>query len=73
MRPLPVPTVPLNDRYIVTRVTEISSCYAVTLRHGYTDHVLHPDLARDVILEIERAIASVSYSHTRHSLQDLFL
>lgn len=58
MRPLPVPTVPLTDRYIVTRVSGISSCYSVTLRHGYIDNVLHPGLARDVIQQIDLAITS---------------
>lgn len=56
VRPLPVPTVSLNDRYIITRVPDISSCYAVTLRHGYTDNVLYPGLARDVVQQIVLAI-----------------
>jgi KUP system potassium uptake protein len=57
MRPLSVPTVSLADRYIITRVSEINSCYAVTLRHGYMDNVLYPGLAHDVVQQIEFAIA----------------
>lgn len=57
MRPLSVPTVSLADRYVITRVSDINSCYAVTLRHGYMDNVLYPGLAHDVIQQIELAIA----------------
>ncbi|WKT53986.1 Potassium transporter [Fusarium oxysporum f. sp. vasinfectum] len=57
MRPLPVPTVPMTDRYIIRRVSEIDSCYAVTLRHGYKDNVLYPGLARDVVEQIALSIA----------------
>ncbi|RKL20367.1 Potassium transporter 19 [Fusarium oxysporum] len=57
MRPLPVPTVPLTDRYIIRRVSETDSCYAVTLRHGYTDNILYPGLAQDVVQQIAISIA----------------
>ncbi|SPJ70349.1 probable potassium transporter hak-1 [Fusarium torulosum] len=57
MRPLSVPTVSLADRYVIIRVSEINSCYAVTLRHGYMDNVLYPGLAHDVVQQIELAIA----------------
>ncbi|KAF5538619.1 potassium uptake [Fusarium phyllophilum] len=57
MRPLPVPTVPLTDRYIIRRVSEMDSCYAVTLRHGYTDSILYPGLAQDVVQQIAISIA----------------
>ncbi|KAJ6444714.1 potassium transporter [Purpureocillium lavendulum] len=56
MRPLPVPSVPLEERYVVTRTSHLQSCYNVTLRHGYTDDVLHPGLARDLITQIELAV-----------------
>ncbi len=44
MRPLPVPTVPLAERYIVARTpgAVLTSCYSVILRHGYTDDVTSP-------------------------------
>jgi KUP system potassium uptake protein len=57
MRPLPKPSVPQNERYIVTRMAGMASCYNVTLRHGYTDDVLHPDMARDLVTQIELAIS----------------
>ena len=56
MRPLALPSVSLAERYIVTRVSAISSCYAVTLRHGYNDNLLYPGVASDVVAQIELAI-----------------
>ena len=57
MRPLPVPSVPLEERYIVTRMPGLAACYKVTLRHGYGDDVLHPGLARDLVGQIELAVS----------------
>ncbi|KAK3381774.1 potassium transporter-domain-containing protein [Podospora didyma] len=48
MRPLSRPTVPLDERFIISRTT-IPSCYRVTLRHGYMDDVLTPDLGRQLV------------------------
>ncbi len=49
MRPLPVPSVPLGERFIVTRCPGsgarsglLPNCYNVVLRHGYVDDVLRP-------------------------------
>jgi KUP system potassium uptake protein len=39
MRPLPVPSVPAAERYVVTRVRGVEAAYAVVLRHGYMDDV----------------------------------
>jgi KUP system potassium uptake protein len=43
MRPLPVPTIPEVERYLITR-TSIPGCYRLTIRHGYTDDVLTPNI-----------------------------
>lgn len=52
MRPLSQPTVPRSERFVITRVTQrMDSCYRITLRHGYADEVLTPDLAS--VLELE--------------------
>lgn len=59
MRPLPRPSIPPNERYVVTRMTGLAGCYNVTLRHGYTDDVLHPDMARDLVSQIELAVSRV--------------
>ncbi|ETS86286.1 hypothetical protein PFICI_00114 [Pestalotiopsis fici W106-1] len=50
LRTLTVPTVPMGERFIITRVHQLRSCYRITLRHGYTDEVLTTDL-RQVIVE----------------------
>ncbi|EHK39384.1 hypothetical protein TRIATDRAFT_231229 [Trichoderma atroviride IMI 206040] len=60
MRPLTVPSVPLEERYIVTHAHGLIDCYNVTLRHGYMDDVLHPGLARELVGQIELTI-----SHSR--------
>lgn len=53
MRPLSQPTVSPDQRFVVTRVTSrLPSCYRMTLRHGYLDDVLTPDLARIIVLEL---------------------
>lgn len=52
MRAISKPTVPRHERFVITRVTpRMESCYRVTLRHGYLDEVLTPDLAS--VLEME--------------------
>lgn len=53
MRPLSLPTVPPEQRFVISRVTQrIPSCYKITLRHGYMDDVLTPDLSRVLMLEL---------------------
>lgn len=54
LRPLNQPHVPRDEQFVITRVNSnlISSCYCVTLRHGYADHVLTPELSRQVIIEL---------------------
>ncbi|KAK0733055.1 potassium transporter-domain-containing protein [Lasiosphaeria miniovina] len=48
MRPLSRPSVPHDERYLVSR-TAVPACYRVTLRHGYMDDVLTPDLGRQLV------------------------
>jgi KUP system potassium uptake protein len=59
MRPLPVPTVPLVERYVVSRTpgTILKNCYSVVIRHGYTDDVIRPGMASDLFGQIELAIS----------------
>ncbi|KAK9438325.1 potassium transporter [Metarhizium brunneum] len=72
MRPLPQPSIPLNERYIVTRRAGLAGCYNVTLRHGYADDLLHPDMARDLACQIELAIVRVQSADTSDAeLQNL--
>lgn len=57
MRPLTVPSVALEERYVITRTSGLVNCYNVTLRHGYMDDVLHPGLARELVGQIELTIS----------------
>ncbi|KAM7190207.1 potassium transporter domain containing protein [Naviculisporaceae sp. PSN 640] len=63
MRPLSQPTVPHEERFVITR-TSIPSCYRVTLRHGYMDDVLTPDLGRTLV---EQIILYITRDHTTPS------
>ncbi len=56
LRPLSLPTVPPGERCVITR-TQIPSCYRVTLRHGYMDDVLTPDLGRLLVEQLILFIA----------------
>lgn len=56
MRVLPVPSNPLEDRYVITRMAGLPASYSITLRHGYADNVLHPNMASDLLAQIELAL-----------------
>lgn len=45
MRPLEYPTVPSEDRFVVSKIRYIPNCYRVILRYGFMDEVVTPDLA----------------------------
>ncbi|KAK2612024.1 hypothetical protein QQS21_001989 [Conoideocrella luteorostrata] len=72
MRPLPKPSIPLNERYIITRMTSLAGCYNVTLRHGYADDVLHSNMAVELVHQIEVALSRVQSTETSNAeLQNL--
>ena len=60
MRPLSTPSIPEAERYVIQR-TSIPGCYRMTIRHGYTDRILSPDLGRmiteQLVLHITRGTA----------------
>jgi KUP system potassium uptake protein len=51
MRPLSLPSVPEAERYVLSRTT-IPSCYRLTIRHGYADAVVTPDLSRLIVQQL---------------------
>ena len=55
LRPLHMPTCPLEKRYTVTR-TVIPNCYRLVIRHGYTDEVFTEDISRLVYEEIRKFV-----------------
>lgn len=57
MRPLSVPTVPVEERFVITRATpSLPSSYRLTLRHGYMDDVLTPDLGSVIVEQLANFI-----------------
>ncbi|KAK4543691.1 hypothetical protein LTR36_005336 [Oleoguttula mirabilis] len=55
MRALSQPHVEEEEKYAVSR-TSAKNVYRLTIRHGYNDHVITPDLARLVYEEVRKAI-----------------
>lgn len=51
MRPLSEPSIPEAERYVIQRTT-IPGCYRLTIRHGYTDSIVSPDLGRMIIEQL---------------------
>ncbi|RDW71230.1 putative potassium transporter 8 [Coleophoma cylindrospora] len=60
MRPLNVPSIPEQERYVVQR-TSIPNCYRLTIRHGYGDQIVTPDLGR---LVVEQLILYITRDHS---------
>jgi KUP system potassium uptake protein len=72
MRPLSVPTVPADLRFVITRVTgNIPSCYRLTLRHGYMDDVLTPDLGGEIVSKLMLFITRGAASDPVFNLDEL--
>jgi KUP system potassium uptake protein len=60
MRPLSTPSIPEAERYVLSRTT-IPGCYRMTVRHGYTDDIVTPDLGRMVI---EQLVLYITRDHS---------
>ena len=45
MRPLEYPTVPAEERFVVSKIKYLPNCYRIVLRYGFMDEVITPDLA----------------------------
>lgn len=45
LHPVETPSVPDEERYIVSRFANIPGCYRMIIRHGFMDEVISPDLA----------------------------
>ncbi|KAK9329400.1 potassium transporter-domain-containing protein [Lipomyces starkeyi] len=69
MRPLSVPSIPQSERYVIQR-TSIQNCYRLTVRHGYADDVVTPDLGRAIVDKLKWFVASDTTSST--GLSSLF-
>ena len=52
MRPLSTPSIPEAERFVIQRVKDIPGCYRMTVRHGYTDSIISPDLAKMIVEQL---------------------
>ena len=72
MRPLSTPNIPEAERFVINR-TSIPGCYRLTIRHGYTDIIVSPDLGRmiveQLVLYITRDPAALSDTSSASSRQ----
>ena len=55
LRPLETPSVPVEERYNVSRLA-IPNCYRLVVRHGYSDEIINPDLAALIHEQIQNFI-----------------
>ncbi|KAL5313330.1 hypothetical protein ACEPPN_019063 [Leptodophora sp. 'Broadleaf-Isolate-01'] len=51
LRPLSVPSIPESERYVPQR-TSIQGCYRMTVRDGYMDSIVSPDLGRLIVEQL---------------------
>lgn len=45
LHPVETPSIPDDERYVVSRFANIPGCYRMIIRHGFMDEVISPDLA----------------------------
>ncbi|KAL1891199.1 hypothetical protein Sste5346_007832 [Sporothrix stenoceras] len=57
MRPLDVPVIAPEERFVVARHRALPSAYIVVLRHGYAEEPLRPGIAHDLVEEVDRFLA----------------
>ncbi|KAL8911539.1 MAG: hypothetical protein Q9171_003303 [Xanthocarpia ochracea] len=77
IRPLAIPSVPLEERYTVTRClgrpasNVKNQFFRVTLRHGYTDEVIHQDLGIQVYEQLRNfVVREGAFTGAARSLKD---
>jgi KUP system potassium uptake protein len=51
MHPLSESSIPEAKRYVI-KCTAIPGCYRLTIRHGYTNSIVTPDLGRMIIEQL---------------------
>ncbi|KAI1756485.1 potassium uptake protein [Xylaria castorea] len=56
LHPVEIPTVPSNERYVVSRMGAIPGCYRLVVRHGFMDEVITPDLAALIYEQVRKFV-----------------
>lgn len=60
LRALGMPTVPMGERFVITRIPNFKSGYRMTLRHGYADEVLTADLREIIVEQLQGYVARLA-------------
>ncbi|KFY99039.1 hypothetical protein V500_01483 [Pseudogymnoascus sp. VKM F-4518 (FW-2643)] len=63
MRPLSMPSIPESERFVIQR-TLIPGCYRITVRHGYMDSIVSPDLGQLLLGQLTPFITRGNSSNT---------
>ncbi|OBT53812.1 potassium uptake protein [Pseudogymnoascus sp. 24MN13] len=63
MRPLSMPSIPESERFVIQR-TLIPGCYRITVRHGYMDSIVSPDLGQLLVGQLTSFITRGNSSNT---------
>jgi KUP system potassium uptake protein len=66
LRPSEKPTIPLEERFDVTRLA-IPNCYRLVVHHGYKDEVITPDLTKLIYDEVRQHIVTRAANKKRES------
>jgi KUP system potassium uptake protein len=56
MRPLEYPTVPSDERFVVSQIKFLPNCYRVICRHGFMDEIVTPDLASLIYDHVQKYV-----------------
>jgi len=77
MRPLEYPTVPADERFVVSQIKFMPNCYRVVCRHGYMDEIVTEDLAaiiyghlRAYVTDKSNRRPSLDYGRRNSSVHD---
>ncbi|KAK3072072.1 hypothetical protein LTR53_007503 [Teratosphaeriaceae sp. CCFEE 6253] len=62
MRPLEYPTVPADERFVVSQIRQLPNCYRVVCRHGFMDEIVTPDLAATIYRHVRQYVLDKSRS-----------
>ncbi|KAK0277808.1 hypothetical protein LTR35_009644 [Friedmanniomyces endolithicus] len=62
MRPLEYPTVPADERFVVSQIRLLPNCYRVICRHGFMDEIVTPDLAAIIYRHVRQYVLDKSRS-----------
>jgi len=54
IHPLEVPTVDAENRFAISKIGAIDSCYRLVIRHGFMDQVITPDLGRLIYEQLRK-------------------